>query len=157
MKTRIALAAAVAVASLGSAALAQDRIRAQDPNTIQAFLFEEGYPAQTMTDQYGDPLIRFRKEDQVYVVTFWDCTENANCGSVRLMTYFVVDDTVGVDFANQLNVNNRYVTAMIDSDGDLQVFRDESTGDVGLSRDEFRFLVQALIDVADDAQAKMAQ
>lgn len=154
---KFALAAAVAVASLGSAALAQERVRAQDPDTVQAFLFEEGYPAQTMTDQYGDPMIRFRKGEQVYVVTFWDCTENANCASIRLMTYFVVDGAVGMEFANQLNNNNRFITAMIDSDGDLQFYRDERTGDVGLSRDEFRFLVQGIIDVAEDAQAKMAQ
>lgn len=157
MKIITTFAFAVAMAAMATGAFAQDRIRAQDPSTLEAFLFDEGYPSKTGTDSYGDPAIQFRIGEQPFTITFWGCTNNTNCQWIRVASWFSISENVGADFVNELNNKNSFATAIIDPDRDLLFFRDELTGDTGMSRDDFRTIIKVFTDVVADAQEKTSQ
>ncbi len=155
MKTKGLFLAAIASAAFATAAFAEDLVRAQDPSTVTAFLFEEGIPSKTDVDGVGDPLVQFRKGDQPYLIFFYDCTDNADCASLRFYSGYETNGAVDADFANKLNNENRFATTLIDDEDDLVLHMDVLTGQNGMTYKDFRNLMDIFISLVEDAQAQM--
>ena len=155
MKLTKTILAALAAAVVATGALAEEMVRSQDPSSVTAFLFEEGIPSKTDVDSYGDPLVMFRKGDQPYTIWFYGCTENADCGSIRFYSGYETDGAVGIDFANKLNLENRFATALIDQEDDLVLVMDVLTGANGMVYSDFRSLLEMFISKIEDAQVQM--
>jgi len=155
MKIRAILCAALASAMLATGAMAQDMIRAQDPSTVTGFMFDEGIPTKTDVDNVGDPVVMFRKGDHPYVIMFYDCVENRECKSLRFYSGFETNGKVDVAFANMLNNENRFATALIDDEDDLVLIMDVLTGDNGLTTKDFKNLLDLFIALIDDARTQM--
>lgn len=155
MRTVKLLASALVAASFTTAALADDIVRAEDPASITAFLFDEGIASKVDTDSYGDPMIQFRKGDNPYSIFFYECTDNANCGSIRFYIGYQTDGEVGLDVVNSLNAENRFMMAAIDDEDDVVLTMDVLTGEFGLSYDDFRKLLDVFIDLSGEFEDKV--
>lgn len=155
MKLTNTILAALAAAVLATGALAEEMVRSQDPASVTAFLFEEGIPSKTDVDNYGDPMVMFRKGDQPYTIWFYDCVENAECASIRFYSGYETDGAVGLDFANMLNLENRFATALIDAEDDLVLIMDVLTGANGMPYSDFRNLLEVFVSLIEDAEMQM--
>lgn len=154
MKSVTFIATALVALALGGAAAAQDVVRAQDPGSITNYLFNQGIASKSETDNYGDPLIRFRIGDYPYSIFFYDCTDNANCASLRFYLGFETNGSVGMDKVNTLNLENRFVNLAIDDEDDVIITMDVLTGEQGMSHADFDNLVTLFIDLGEDAESR---
>lgn len=150
MKPRTLFVAALAAASFATSALAEDVVRAQDPASVTAYLFEKDIPSKTDVDPYGDPMVMFRRGDQPFLIFFFDCTNNANCVSLRFYSGYETNGSVGADAANMLNQKNRFTTALIDDEDDLVFHMDVLTGDNGMNYNNFGNLLDIFIAAVEN-------
>lgn len=155
MKTTKFLASALVAASFATGALAQDVVRAEDPESVTAFLFDQGIASKVDVDSYGDPMIKFRTRDHPYTIFFYDCTDNAQCGSVRFYIGYQTDGAVGLDVVNSMNSENRFMMASIDDEDDVVLTMDVLTGEYGLSQNDFRKLLNVFVDLSAEFEDKV--
>jgi Putative bacterial sensory transduction regulator len=155
MKHKLLLAAGLTAAILAGPAMAQDAVRAEDPSSLTAFLFDEGIASKVDVDSYGDPMVQFRKGDRQYTIFFYNCTDNANCTNVQFYIGYETDGAVGTDLVNALNRENRFASAAIDDEDDVVFTMDVMTGDFGLSRDNFNQLLDAFVDAAAEFEDRV--
>lgn len=157
MRTGMFAATALFALALGGAAAAQDMVRAQDPGSVTNFLFNKGIASKSETDNYGDPLVRFRIEDYPYSIFFYDCTDNANCASLRFYLGFDTNGEVGLELVNTLNIENRFVNLAIDEEDDVIITMDLLTGEQGMSHDDFDNMLKLFIDLGKDAESRFGE
>lgn len=155
MKSGVFLAAALAATGLAGAALAEGAVRAEDPSSIMAVLFDEGLVAKQEIDSYGDPIIYFRTGDRQYTIFFYDCTEGANCLSLQFYIGYETDGDVGVDFVNSMNSEFRFTSVEIDSEDDAIITLDVMTGLNGIAPGDFTQLLDLFVERAAEFEDRV--
>ena len=139
-------AAALLASSFAGAAVAQEVVRAQDPASITAVLFNKGIASKVEVDSYGDPMIQFRDADRQYTIFFYNCADGADCSNIQFYLGYETNGDVGLDVVNAMNQENRFASAVIDGENDVVITMDVLTGDNGLSADDFGLLLDLFIE-----------
>ncbi|GKY86915.1 YbjN domain-containing protein [Sinisalibacter aestuarii] len=155
MTIKLLLAAGIAASAFAGAAMAQDAVRAEDPASLTAFLFDTGIASKVDVDSYGDPMVQFRKGDRQYTIFFYNCTDNAACTNVQFYIGYETDGEVGMDVVNALNQENRFASAAIDDEDDVVFTMDVLTGAYGLSREDFGLLLDVFVEAAAEFEDRV--
>jgi hypothetical protein len=118
MHFRSIVAAAALVASLSSAAQAQNI----DGNNIDEILnIARGYGSATLESQSnGDPKISGKMDSVTYQVFFLNCTANKSCEDINFYAGFL-DNKQTLEAINQWNRDKRFGKAYLDSDLDAVI------------------------------------
>ncbi|RME16969.1 MAG: YbjN domain-containing protein [Alphaproteobacteria bacterium] len=157
MKRAHSIVAAATLAILaGSAALAEGgAVRAQDPTSITAALFDAGIPSKISTDNYDDPLVQFRTNDRQFFILFYNCTDHADCTNIQFYARYDTNGDVGLDVVNAMNNDNRFAYAVIDDEDDVVILMDVLPGENGLSAADFNTLVDTFVEVVADFEDRV--
>lgn len=155
MNLKLLLAAGFAAIVYTGAATAQDAVRAEDPSSLTAFLFDNGIASKVDTDSYGDPMVQFRTSDRQFTIFFYNCTDGADCTNVQFYIGYETDGDVGMDVVNEMNRTNRFTRAAIDEEDDVIMTMDVLTGNFGLSQDDFGQLLDLFVEASADFEERV--
>lgn len=139
----------LAMTALGWAAQAEAQpVTAADPRSIVQAMQAEGYAAKLTTDKAGDPMIESAASGTKFVVFFYNCTGNRNCGTIQFHAGFDLPGQMPLDRINRWNIKMRFGRAFVDEEGDPIVQMDVSLDKGGMSRplfaDNLAFWVEVL-------------
>jgi len=137
---KLAYAALAMFAFSTGPAWAQDAaamVTPTEPAQLQALLLEEGYRAKLGVDDVGDPMITSATAGYDFDIMFYDCTDNANCGSIQFYIGLSEPDQGSIQQLNQWNAENRYARAYLDEDGDAILRMDVTMPGKGISKEVF--------------------
>ncbi len=120
-------------------AAVSNALRASSPDTFVAFLEKHGRAPELTTDQFGDPMIIFRDEDEDEYLLFYDCTNNANCLAVQFYSGYRLDVDVPLDVLNGWNggLTRRFTRAFLGEDQTINLEMDVGTNRDGISERDF--------------------
>lgn len=108
-------------------------IDATDPAGITQVLQSRGYRAMLETDPVGDPMIRSSAAGATFVIYFYECTDNKDCGAIQFYAGFIRENPPSKDVIHTWNAENRYGKAYIDRENDPVIEMDVQM-DGGISK-----------------------
>lgn len=139
-KFKLLLSSAVVLGALSGAASAQD-VLASNPEGIVALINEFGYEATLTTDNTGDPKIELKTGDTGSEIFFYGCANNADCEAIQFVAGFDLANGSTFEEMNAWNKDNRFAEAYLDDENDPFVEYDLDLNGGGISRDNFRSIV----------------
>lgn len=123
------LALSTFAATLGNPVAAPtDLIDATDPQGITQLLQSRGYRALLETDPVGDPMIRSSAAGATFVIYFYECTDNKDCGAIQFYAGFIRETPPSSEVIHAWNAANRYGKAYIDKEDDPVIEMDVQLG-----------------------------
>ena len=117
----VLFAVSLLLASTPSHAQTGQIIDATEPQQLLTIAQKYG-SARLDVDREGDPLIFGTIDGTDYLVVFYGCQNGAGCRNIQFYAYWKYTGTM--EKVNEFNATRRFVTAAIDSDGDLSVTYD---------------------------------
>jgi hypothetical protein len=126
------LAIALAAGTFALPAAAQQppmTVSAADPEGMANVLRFAGYPAEVVTDDYGDPQIDTEFSGWEGVIMFYGCDEETHdgCDSIELRVGFDRKEPMTLELLNEV-VASRFIAAFLDDEGDPWINWDIITG-----------------------------
>jgi len=121
--------AATTVAPPAAAQAPPSSVSAADPEGMARVLRYAGYPAELITDDYGDPEIETEFAGWGGSIMFYGCDEDTHqgCDSIELRVGFDREEPMTLDLLNEVS-SSRYIAAFLDKDGDPWINWDIITG-----------------------------
>jgi len=107
------LMAGVAIAAPASAQM----ISAANPEAVAKVMRDKGYAVELTTDGEGDPMIKSDIDGDLFVVMFYNCTDNKNCKTLQFYMGFTEPVITG-ERINEWNQKHRFAFAYNDEEGD---------------------------------------
>ncbi|KQM65970.1 hypothetical protein ASE75_05755 [Sphingomonas sp. Leaf17] len=104
----------------------KDMICASDPTSVAAAMMKAGYQALISKDATGDPMIESAAAGYTFTVYFYGCEKAVQCDSIQLYASFKSDGRDAA-FANQWNMNKRFMQMSISKSGSVEVRYDLAT------------------------------
>ena len=126
----IAFALAACVAAIPASAQAPpSTVSAADPAGMASVLRYAGYPAEIVTDDYGDPQIDTEFSGWEGSILFYGCDEETHtgCDSIEFRVGFDREEPMTLALLNEV-ASSRFIDAFLDDAGDPWINWDIVTG-----------------------------
>jgi hypothetical protein len=135
IRFRQALAALFLLAGFAVAApaSAQQLVSATNPQQIANVMRDKGFNVELTTDGEGDPMIKSDIDGTLWVVVFYNCTDNKNCKTLQFYMGFT-EPVISNDRMNGWNQKHRFAFAYNDEEGDPVLEMDLDTDHGGMPR-----------------------
>ena len=111
---------AALLAAGASTPVADKLFDATDPVAVAAALMTAGYKAELKTDD-GDPYILSAANGESFTIDFSDCKDK-HCSSFQFDSYYQAEPLFTAAFANQWNLENRFLKVAVDEKGQLREY-----------------------------------
>lgn len=141
---------AVAIGLLAASPALAQQVTAKDPQSVARALVASGYRAEMKKDGEGDPMIMSASSGTKFGVSFYNCTNHANCATVQFHAGFDTDPgkAPSLEKINAWNRTQRFGRAYLDNEGDPVIEMDIDLDDGGMSQplflDNLEFWVSVL-------------
>lgn len=96
----------------------------RQPAEVATALRDAGYKAEMKAKENGDPFIQSAANGESFTINFYGCTAKIDCNSFEFFSWYKKEPLFTVAFANEWNASKRFISAAIDSDGDLALSMD---------------------------------
>ncbi len=122
---------ALALASPASAEL----IDAKSPSTIAGLIESQGWQTEINTPAGEPPFIKARRNGELFVAAFMNCTDGQNCKTLQFFFGFTDAKQVSLERINEWNRDKRFARAYRDDEGDPVLAMDVDLDFRGLPRE----------------------
>ncbi|WP_395394747.1 YbjN domain-containing protein [Novosphingobium sp. BL-8A] len=109
-------------------------VTAKSPDSIVKALQDAGYRAQLSKDSTGDPLIKSASSGSNFSITFYGCTDGADCSSVQFYAGWTEATHCSLETMNTFAQKYRFVTPLVDDDKDCVIQYDLNLDEGGMSQ-----------------------
>ena len=106
---------------------AQAIVSAEDPSSLVAIIQTLGFQARLDTDNVGDPMIRSSAGGVDFNITFYGCTKNRRCQSLRFASGYDLADGTTLEVLDDWNEEQRFASAYLDDEDDPWLQMDLNT------------------------------
>lgn len=132
------LAAAAALAALGTGPLLAQTVSATRPDSIAAVLKARGLPTELRQPEDGNPFIKSAFDDMPFLIALMNCNDDRqDCKTVQF--YFGFNDRKGfsLEKLNEWNRTKRFARAYRDDENDPVLVMDVDTDKGGVPQAVF--------------------
>lgn len=132
------LAAAAALAALGTGPLLAQTVSATRPDSIAAVLKTRGLPTELRQPEDGNPFIKSAFDDMPFLIALMNCNDDRqDCKTVQF--YFGFNDRKGfsLEKLNEWNRTKRFARAYRDDENDPVLVMDVDTDKGGVPQAVF--------------------
>lgn len=132
------LAAAAALAALGTGPLLAQTVSATRPDSIAAVLKTRGLPTELRQPEDGNPFIKSAFDDMPFLIALMNCNDDKqDCKTVQF--YFGFNDRKGfsLEKLNEWNRTKRFARAYRDDENDPVLVMDVDTDKGGVPQAVF--------------------
>lgn len=133
MRRIIAGLVLVAGVMAGGAAQAQ-MVAAKSPASLVSALQDAGYRAELTKDSVGDPLIKSASSGSRFTISFYGCTDGADCSSIQFYAGWTEATHCSLEAMNTFSQKYRFVTPQVDADKDCVIQYDLDLDEGGMSK-----------------------
>jgi Putative bacterial sensory transduction regulator len=114
-------------ASFAANAAEQTIVSAEDPSSLVTIIQALGFQARLDKDNVGDPMIRSSAGGVEFNITFYGCTKNKRCQSLRFASGYDLADGTTLEVLEDWNEEQRFASAYLDSEDDPWLQMDVNT------------------------------
>ncbi|TCM21963.1 putative sensory transduction regulator [Novosphingobium sp. PhB165] len=134
---KIVAALAIVMGLMVAGSAQAQMVTAKSPATIVSALQDAGYRAELSKDSVGDPLIRSASSGSRFTITFYGCTDGADCSSVQFYAGWTEATHCSLEAMNTFAQKYRFVTPQVDDDKDCVIQYDLDLDKGGMSKELF--------------------